>query len=71
MTDSVYLFMEYIPHSLFDIIKLIAESKRNPFSKEDFSNCGISILKALVFMHGLPDKVIHRDLKVIARIRDY
>jgi serine/threonine protein kinase len=57
------VLMEYLPFSLWDIIKNIKDNKRSMFSKEEIIFCCIEILKALNYMHQLPEKILHRDLK--------
>jgi len=64
--NQVYLFMEYIPCSLYRMIKEVSSSlsTRHRFSSFEIIVSAVGMLRALVYMHGLPDKVIHRDLKV-------
>jgi serine/threonine protein kinase len=65
---ELFLFMEYVPHSLHEIIRQIQDKKRDSFSIDEVVVCSLGILKALSYMHGLNEKIIHRDLKVRTHI---
>lgn len=61
--NTLNLFMEYIPSSLFDQIQEINSHRRSIFSEEEILRLATGILKALHYLHTLPDQVIHRDIK--------
>lgn len=63
-SHQLFLFMEYLPQSLHGVLKSIKSEKRSIFTEEEVAISSISVLLALRYLHTLPTKLIHRDLKV-------
>lgn len=60
---ELHIFMELVPHSLFELIQQIKKGERAPFDPEEIICCISHMAKGLMYLHGLPDQVIHRDIK--------
>ena len=56
------LFMEFLPHSLFEIIGSAKTKRREMVSPEELSRCASHVLSGLRFMHSRG--IIHGDVKV-------
>lgn len=62
--DNLFLFMEYIPHCLRDVLDQIESRNRNPFTQPDVLFTALSLGKALQYIHQLPEVIVHGDIKV-------
>lgn len=63
LDKELHIFMELVPYSLFEIIQQAKKGLRPPFTPDEIITCITHMAKALMYLHGLPDKVIHRDCK--------
>jgi serine/threonine protein kinase len=61
--EKMYIFCELWFSSLRKIIQNITEESRGYFSRGEVKIIFLDICKALAYLHNLPVKVIHRDVK--------
>jgi len=61
--DKLYIYCELWHSSLKTIISNISSQTRPFFSREEGKIILVDICRALVYLHTLPIKVIHRDIK--------
>lgn len=61
--ETLQVFVELWSTSLRQVILEVSDNKRKPFSTEEIKVVAINICSALEYLHNLPLKIIHRDIK--------